>query len=78
LDPRGQPFKQRISSFILGLRTSIRDPLAKKINEVCSEANPDFKNTQYISEAELGLAQATKARAASYDVRRVINKAPAQ
>lgn len=34
-DPRGGPFKKRIINFILGLRSSIRDPLVKKINEVC-------------------------------------------
>ena len=42
IDPRGQPFKQRIINFILGLRPSLRDPLVTKINEVCSqEARPD-------------------------------------
>lgn len=55
---------------ILGLRSSIRDPLVKKINEVCREADPrKSKDEQYIDEGELELAQATKARAASYDVR---------
>lgn len=40
IDPRGSPFKQRIVNFVLGLRSSIRDPLVKKINEVCTLANP--------------------------------------
>lgn len=53
---------------IMGLRSSIRDPLVKKINQVCKEANPKVEE-QFIDEAELELAQATKARAASYDVR---------
>ncbi len=35
IDPRGIPFKQRIINFILGLRPSLRDPLVKKINEIC-------------------------------------------
>lgn len=35
IDPRGDPFKQRIVNFILGLRPSLRDPLVAKINEVC-------------------------------------------
>jgi hypothetical protein len=55
---------------ILGLRSSIRDPLVKKINEVCRQANPKAKEgDQFIDEGELDLQQATKARAASYDVR---------
>ena len=37
IDPRGLPFKQRIINFILGLRHSLRDPLVKKINEVCMQ-----------------------------------------
>ena len=37
IDPRGQPFKQRIINFILGLRPSLRDPLVNKINEVCAQ-----------------------------------------
>ena len=37
IDPRGQPFKQRIINFILGLRPSLRDPLVTKINEVCAQ-----------------------------------------
>ena len=69
IDPRGSPFKQRIINMILGLRASIRDPLVKKINEVCVQANP--KCRQYIHEAELELQMTTKQRAASYDVRRV-------
>lgn len=51
---------------ILGLRSSIRDPLVKKINEVCKS-----DSEQYINETELELTLATKTRAASYDVRRV-------
>lgn len=43
IDPRGVPFKKRITNMILGLRSSIRDPLVKKINEVCREANPKSK-----------------------------------
>ena len=70
IDPRGSPFKKRIISMIMGLGSSIRDPLVKKINEVCRQANPKWKeDEQFIDEAELELAQATKARAASYDVR---------
>lgn len=55
---------------ILGLRSSIRDPLVKKINEVCREANPKSKpEDQFIDESELEMIQSSKARAASYDVR---------
>ena len=36
-DPRGAPFKLRITNFIKGIRPSQRDPLAAKINEVCSK-----------------------------------------
>lgn len=35
IDPRGLPFKKRIVNFVSGLRSSIREPLVKKINEVC-------------------------------------------
>ena len=35
MDPRGNPFKSRIVSFILGLRPGQWDPLIEKINEVC-------------------------------------------
>lgn len=66
IDPRGLPFKQRIINMILGLRSSIRDPLVKKINEVCLSTTE-----QYINETELELTLATKTRAESYDVRRV-------
>ena len=39
---------------ILGLRSSIRDPLVKKINEICREANPkSTPEDQYIDESEL-------------------------
>jgi hypothetical protein len=68
VDPRGEPFKQRIINFILGLRSSIRDPLVKKINEVVKE---NGVQQAFIDEGELELQQATKARAASYDVRNV-------
>lgn len=55
IDPRGAPFKKRIINMILGLRSSIRDPLVKKINEVCKEADP--KQTEsFIDESELDLA----------------------
>jgi len=62
LDPRGQPFKQRIINLILMLRSSIRDPLIAKINEIC---------TEYIDVNELELNLATKSsnkRAVSIDV----------
>jgi hypothetical protein len=49
IDPRGAPFKKRIVNYILGLRASIRDPLVKKINEVCSIANPAAP--QYLDES---------------------------
>ena len=52
IDPRGDPFKQRIVNYILGLRSNVRDPLVKKINEVCKEANPGMAE-QFIDEAEL-------------------------
>jgi hypothetical protein len=61
IDPRGEPFKQRIINYILGLRHSLRDPLVKKINEVCSDG-------QYINTAELELNLATKTRSVSMDV----------
>ena len=35
IDPRGEPFKQRIINYIRGLRPSLRDLLVKKINDVC-------------------------------------------
>ena len=39
IDPRGPPFKHRIINFILGLRPSLRDPLVRKINEICRQAS---------------------------------------
>jgi hypothetical protein len=66
IDSRGAPFKKRIINYILGLRPSIRDPLVKKINEVCLQASDSL----FVDESELELTAATKARAASYDVRR--------
>jgi hypothetical protein len=72
IDQRGAPFKQRIVNYILGLRSSIRDPLIKKINEVCKEAGEVSKD--YINEAEFELLLATKNRAASLDVRRAAAK----
>jgi len=54
------------------LRSSIRDPLIKKINEVCKLASDNSKD--YINEAEFELTLATKTRAASLDVRRAIGK----
>lgn len=54
IDPRGQPFKQRIINFILGLRHSLRDPLVKKINEVCQQET----KTRTASAAEDGDAEA--------------------
>lgn len=42
IDFHGAPFKARIVKYVLGLRASIRDPLVKKINEVCANPNmPD-------------------------------------
>jgi hypothetical protein len=67
-DPRGAPFKQRIVNFILGLRNSIRDPLVKKINEICMQEGE--KAEKFINESEMELSIATKHRVASLDVRR--------
>ena len=65
IDQRGQPFKQRIINFILGLRPSLRDPLVKKINEVCSSSDGPFID---VNELELNIA--TKNRSVSLDVRK--------
>jgi predicted ribonuclease YlaK len=47
IDPRGQPFKQRIINFILALRPSLRDPLVTKINEVCAlESQASLSNME--------------------------------
>ena len=76
IDPRGQPFKQRIINFILGLRPSLRDPLVNKINEVCAqETKGEEEKVQriepFINISEMELNIATKNhRAASMDVRR--------
>ena len=77
IDPRGQPFKQRIINFILGLRPSLRDPLVTKINEVCSqESRTDEEQKEkapepYINVGEMELTIATKNhRASSLDPRR--------
>lgn len=83
MDPRGQPFKQRIVNFILGLRSSQRDSLVKKINEICAKAmettkggssddkDPDAtasaSSFAFINVSELELTVATKGRAASMD-----------
>eukprot|EP00347_Sterkiella_histriomuscorum_P001332 403372439 len=64
IDPRGQPFKQRIINFILGLRASLRDPLVKKINEVCTSED---NQGSYIDVNELELNMATKTRSVSMD-----------
>ena len=73
IDPRGAPFKQRVVNYILGLRPSLRDPLVKKINEVClQESKGSDENAQaenFINEAEMELSVATKHRAMSQDVR---------
>ena len=53
IDPRGAPFKQRIVNFILGLKISLRDPLLKKINEICMQAGD--KSEAFINEGELEL-----------------------
>jgi hypothetical protein len=52
-------------NYILGLRPSLRDPLVKKINEICSleEGAPS-----YIDINELELNVATKNRSVSMDV----------
>lgn len=69
IDPRGAPFKQRVVNYILGLRPSLRDPLVKKINEVClQESKGSDENAQaenFINEAEMELSVATKHRALS-------------
>ena len=79
IDPRGKPFKQRVINFILGLRSSLRDPLVTKINEVCAqeqiggaEGVDDGKKAgePFINVNEMELKIATKGRAASMDVRR--------
>ena len=65
LDTRGQHFKNRIINFILGLRPSLRDPLVKKINEICKVIHPGAEgeqNTFYIDVNELELNLATKNR----------------
>ncbi len=67
IDQRGAPFKQIIVNFILGLRNSIRDPLVKKINEICLQEGD--KTKQFINESEMELSIATKH--ASLDGRRV-------
>lgn len=67
IDPRGTPFKQRIINFILGLRASLRDPLVKKINEVCQAEEVDGKKNMIfidVNELELNLAT-TKTRSQS-------------
>lgn len=69
IDPMGAPFKQRIVNYMLGFRSSIRDPLVKKINEVCVEANPELD--YFINESELEELNSTKNRSASFDVRKV-------
>ena len=75
IDPRGQPFKQRILSFILGLRQSLRAPLVTKINQVCAEESTGQEDSKtpaepYINVNEMELNLATKGRAASLDVRK--------
>ena len=69
IDPRGTPFKQRIVNYILGLRPSLRDPLVKKINEICLQQ--EGSKAKFIDESEMELSIATKHRAVSLgDVRR--------
>lgn len=77
MDPRGQPFKQRIVNYILGLRSSQRDFLVTKINDSCSKAMASTKpgssdqteasTFTFINVSELELTVATKGRAASMD-----------
>mmetsp|Transcript_37599 Transcript_37599/g.57615 ORF Transcript_37599/g.57615 Transcript_37599/m.57615 type:complete len:224 (+) Transcript_37599:1407-2078(+) len=74
IDPRGQPFKQRIVNFILGLRANQRDPLILKINDVCRQAivkdtSPGRANDlePFINTDELDLNIPGKSRAASMD-----------
>lgn len=85
IDPKGQPFKQRIINFILALRPSLRDPLVAKINEVCAlESETGLATTEapkkrHKEEAFINLNQqefsiATNTRAASLDVRRGIKQ----
>lgn len=65
VDPRGHPFKQRIINYVLGLRSGQRDPLIKKINEVCKKATQN--ETDFVDISELDIAVAGKSRAASMD-----------
>ena len=71
IDQRGAPFKQRIVNFILGLRPSLRDPIVKKINEVCLKSAHDSgaEHEPFINESEMELSIATKYRAVSLDGR---------
>lgn len=73
MDPRGNPFKSRIVSFILGLRPGQRDPLIEKINEVCrkhivANTSPGRAGSlrPFINAEELDLP-VSKNRAASMD-----------
>lgn len=65
VDPRGHPFKQRIINYVLGLRSGQRDPLIKKINEVCKKATQN--SVDFVDVSELDIAVAGKSRAASMD-----------
>ena len=87
IDPRGQPFKQRIINYILGLRPSLRDPLVVKINDVCAQEQigqaegqdePKTTGEPFINVGEMELNLATKGRAASMDVRRGARQAENQ
>lgn len=46
-DPNGGPFKQRIVNYVLGLKPSLRNPLIKKVNQVCKAT--------YINSEQLGI-----------------------
>jgi hypothetical protein len=61
---------------ILQLRSSIRDPLVAKINEVCSVYVTEGQSYIDVNELELNLAtKSSNKRAASMDVRQVRNAA---
>ena len=60
-------------NYILGLRPSLRDPLVKKINEVClQESKESMEGAMaelFIEESEVELNLAIKHRTLSHDVR---------
>ena len=51
-DPNGTAFKQKVVSYILGIKSSLRDPLITKVNQVC-------KST-YVNAEELGIDLAVR------------------